>query len=37
MPSLLAHFLTPPTDNRPEVRCSFRDPVGHPLELSQAK
>jgi catechol 2,3-dioxygenase-like lactoylglutathione lyase family enzyme len=30
-------FLTPPVDSGPEVRCFFRDPDGHPLELSQAK
>jgi catechol 2,3-dioxygenase-like lactoylglutathione lyase family enzyme len=32
-----AHFLTPPIDNGPEIRCFFRDPDGHLLELSQAK
>jgi catechol 2,3-dioxygenase-like lactoylglutathione lyase family enzyme len=32
-----AQFLTPPIDNGPEIRCFFRDPDGHLLELSQAK
>ncbi len=32
-----ASFLTPPIDNGPEVRCFFRDPDGHLLELSEAR
>lgn len=32
-----ARFLTPPIDNGPEVRCFFRDPDGHLIELSQAR
>ncbi|MGB9378886.1 MAG: VOC family protein [Mycobacteriales bacterium] len=32
-----ATFLTAPIDNGPEVRCFFRDPDGHLLELSEAK
>ena len=31
-----AGFLTPPVDHGHEVRCFFRDPDGHLLELSQA-
>jgi catechol 2,3-dioxygenase-like lactoylglutathione lyase family enzyme len=32
-----AVFLTPPIDNGPEVRCFFRDPDGHLIELSQTQ
>jgi catechol 2,3-dioxygenase-like lactoylglutathione lyase family enzyme len=32
-----AEFLTPPVDHEWEVRCFFRDPDGHLLELSEAK
>ena len=32
-----AEFLTPPVDYDWEVRCFFRDPDGHLLELSEAK
>jgi lactoylglutathione lyase len=32
-----ATFLTPPVDSPWEVRCFFRDPDGHLLELSEAK
>jgi catechol 2,3-dioxygenase-like lactoylglutathione lyase family enzyme len=32
-----AHFLTPPTDWGAEIRCFFRDPDGHLLELSEAR
>jgi catechol 2,3-dioxygenase-like lactoylglutathione lyase family enzyme len=32
-----AEFLTPPVESEWEVRCFFRDPDGHLLELSQAK
>jgi catechol 2,3-dioxygenase-like lactoylglutathione lyase family enzyme len=32
-----AVFLTPPVDYEWEVRCFFRDPDGHLLELSEAK
>jgi len=32
-----AQFLTPPTDWGQEVRCFFRDPDGHLLEISEAK
>ncbi|MGI8632055.1 MAG: VOC family protein [Solirubrobacterales bacterium] len=32
-----AEFLTPPVENDFEVRCFFRDPDGHLLEISQAK
>ena len=32
-----AVFLTPPVDYEWEVRCFFRDPDGHLLELSQSK
>jgi catechol 2,3-dioxygenase-like lactoylglutathione lyase family enzyme len=30
-----ARFLTPPVDHGYEVRCFFRDPDGHLLELSE--
>jgi catechol 2,3-dioxygenase-like lactoylglutathione lyase family enzyme len=30
-----ATFLTPPITNGPEVRCFFRDPDGHLIELSE--
>ena len=29
-------FLTPPADWGGEIRCFFRDPDGHLLEISQA-
>ncbi|MDH2392565.1 MULTISPECIES: VOC family protein [Streptomyces] len=32
-----AEFLTPPVDHGPEIRCFFRDPDGHLLELSEAR
>jgi catechol 2,3-dioxygenase-like lactoylglutathione lyase family enzyme len=32
-----AEFLTPPVDHGWEVRCFFRDPDGHLLEISEAK
>jgi catechol 2,3-dioxygenase-like lactoylglutathione lyase family enzyme len=32
-----AEFLTAPVDYEWEVRCFFRDPDGHLLELSEAK
>ena len=32
-----ATFLTPPFDWGAEVRCFFRDPDGHLLEISEAK
>ncbi len=32
-----AQFLTPPHDWGAEVRCFFRDPDGHLLEISEAK
>lgn len=32
-----AAFLTPPTSWEGEVRCFFRDPDGHLLEISEAK
>ncbi len=32
-----AEFLTPPVESEWEVRCFFRDPDGHLLELSQSK
>jgi len=32
-----ATFLTPPHDWGQEVRCFFKDPDGHLLEISQAK
>jgi len=31
-----ASFLTPPTDWGGEIRCFFRDPDGHLLEISEA-
>lgn len=31
-----AKFLTPPVDWGAEIRCFFRDPDGHLLEISQA-
>lgn len=32
-----AEFLTPPVDWGREVRCFFRDPDGHLLEISEAR
>jgi catechol 2,3-dioxygenase-like lactoylglutathione lyase family enzyme len=32
-----AVFLTPPIENGSEIRCFFRDPDGHLIELSQAQ
>jgi len=32
-----AEFMTPPTDWGGEVRCFFRDPDGHLLEISEAR
>lgn len=32
-----AEFLTPPVDRGAEIRCFFRDPDGHLLEISQAR
>jgi catechol 2,3-dioxygenase-like lactoylglutathione lyase family enzyme len=32
-----AEFLTPPVDRGSEVRCFFRDPDGHLLEISEVK
>ena len=32
-----AQFLTPPTDWGAEIRCFFRDPDGHLLEISEAR
>lgn len=32
-----ANFLTPPADWGNEIRCFFRDPDGHLLEISQNK
>lgn len=32
-----AVFLTPPVDRGGEVRCFFRDPDGHLLEISEAR
>lgn len=32
-----ADFLTPPVDLGAEIRCFFRDPDGHLLEISQAR
>jgi len=32
-----AEFVTPPVDYEWEVRCFFRDPDGHLLEISEAK
>jgi len=30
-----AHFLTPPVDRGPEIRCYMRDPDGHLIEVGQ--
>jgi catechol 2,3-dioxygenase-like lactoylglutathione lyase family enzyme len=32
-----AEFLTPPVEYEWEIRCFFRDPDGHLIELSEAK
>lgn len=32
-----AEFLTPPVDRGAEIRCFFRDPDGHLLEISEAR
>ena len=32
-----AQFLTPPVDRGFEIRCFFRDPDGHLLEISQVR
>ena len=32
-----AEFLTPPIDRGSEIRCFFRDPDGHLLEISEIK
>ena len=32
-----AIFLTPPHESDWEIRCFFRDPDGHLLEISQSK
>jgi catechol 2,3-dioxygenase-like lactoylglutathione lyase family enzyme len=32
-----AEFLTPPVEYEHEIRCFFRDPDGHLLEISQAR
>jgi len=32
-----AEFLTPPVDREGEVRCFFRDPDGHLLEISELR
>jgi catechol 2,3-dioxygenase-like lactoylglutathione lyase family enzyme len=32
-----AQFLTPPVEYEHEIRCFFRDPDGHLLEISQAR
>jgi catechol 2,3-dioxygenase-like lactoylglutathione lyase family enzyme len=32
-----ARFLTPPTNWGSEIRCFFRDPDGHLLEISEAR
>ena len=32
-----AEFLTPPTDRGGEIRCFFRDPDGHLLEISEIR
>ena len=32
-----ARFLTPPLDRGSEIRCFFRDPDGHLLEISEAR
>ena len=31
-----AHFLTPPIDHGPEIRCYLRDPDGHLIEVGQS-
>ena len=30
-------FITPPTESAGDIRCFFRDPDGHLLEISEAK
>jgi catechol 2,3-dioxygenase-like lactoylglutathione lyase family enzyme len=32
-----AEFLTPPHERPGEVRCFFRDPDGHLLEISESR
>lgn len=32
-----AEFLTPPVDRNGEIRCFFRDPDGHLLEISETR
>ncbi|MGF1472555.1 MAG: VOC family protein [Rubrobacteraceae bacterium] len=32
-----AEFLTPPFERETEIRCFFRDPDGHLLEISEAR
>jgi catechol 2,3-dioxygenase-like lactoylglutathione lyase family enzyme len=32
-----AEFLTPPVDRGSEIRCFFRDPDGHLLEISEIR
>ncbi len=32
-----AEFLTPPLDRGGEIRCFFRDPDGHLLEISEVR
>jgi catechol 2,3-dioxygenase-like lactoylglutathione lyase family enzyme len=32
-----AEFLTPPVDRGAEIRCFFRDPDGHLLEISEVR
>jgi len=32
-----AQFLTPPNDRGGEIRCFFRDPDGHLLEISELR
>jgi catechol 2,3-dioxygenase-like lactoylglutathione lyase family enzyme len=32
-----AQFLTPPVESPWEIRCFFRDPDGHLLEISEAR
>jgi catechol 2,3-dioxygenase-like lactoylglutathione lyase family enzyme len=32
-----AEFLTPPVDRGSEIRCFFRDPDGHLLEISEVR
>ncbi|MBA2533956.1 MAG: VOC family protein [Rubrobacter sp.] len=32
-----AEFLTPPLDRGAGIRCFFRDPDGHLLEISQVR